>query len=107
MRLLRFLLGGAALLASAAGCQCCPTANCHYRTVDCIADIEPELDCLYHPELDVSRIGKADWCSCWWNRVWCGCACREQCVYVPAQGPPICSPCPPVPPKVAPCRDCD
>ena len=91
-----------------AGCQCCPTANCYYDAVDVVADCELELDCLYHPELDVSRIGQADWCRCPVNRLLCGCSCRDQCCYVPAWGPPIQSPCPeipkaPVPPLVAPC----
>ena len=92
-----------ALLALASGCQCCPTAECYYQKIDCIADSELELDWLYFPELDVSRIGKPDWCRCPVNRLLCCCACRPECCYVPAWGPSILTPCPEIPRIPVPC----
>jgi hypothetical protein len=50
----------------------------HYGDlVDCIGEMEPELDCLYSPCYDLSRIGMPDWCACPHNRCWAGCACWD------------------------------
>ena len=47
------------------GCTVCRwTTDCCGDVIDDISDHECELDCLYHPSLDVSRIGKPDWCQC-------------------------------------------
>ena len=45
--------------------------------IDDLGEMEPELDWLYNPCCDLSRIGMPDWCACPWNCWWAGCACRD------------------------------
>lgn len=59
------------------GCQFCPLGEPVMCTVDAIADHEPNLDCLYHPTFDLTRIGMPDWCACGWNRLTCPHACPD------------------------------
>jgi len=64
-----------ALLVSAAGCQCCGHLDAYGDVIDCVSESSPRFDALYHPGLDVSRIGQRDWCECSFNRFWCDCRC--------------------------------
>jgi hypothetical protein len=71
-----------------AGCQCCGGTERYADAVDCINDHAPEWDWLYHPCLDLTRIGQPDWCGCGFNRLWCrrGCCaahCGEPCPECP------------------------
>lgn len=63
----------ATLGSGCAVCRC--KTECCADVVDDISDHECELDCLYCPSLDVSRIGKPDWCQCPIN----ACLNRSQC----------------------------
>jgi hypothetical protein len=76
-------LGLFALIAVAAhsGCQCCPALDCYAGVIDDISDHECELDPLYCPCFDLTRIGKPDWCECCINRVLWGTHCCEECYY--------------------------
>jgi len=77
-----------ALLGVAGGCNCCCLMDRYGDHVDDIGQCHPELDCLYHPAYDLSRIGMPDWCACPINRILGGCACdcQECCC-------PICGRC--------------
>lgn len=70
------------LLVLTAGCQCCPLTDHYASAVDCIADHEHGLDVLYTPCLDLTRIGRPDWCQCRVNRWICPCRC-ERCKPLP------------------------
>ncbi|MGH7199376.1 MAG: hypothetical protein ACREJB_02155, partial [Planctomycetaceae bacterium] len=62
---------------------------------DDISDTEFYAEVFYHPELDLTRIGKPDWCRCPINRALCrGPCCRyERCLhcderpFLPGAGP--------------------
>ncbi len=69
-----FLLAGAAL----AGCQCCACTEHYGDVVDLISSRECQAEVFYHPGLDLTRIGRRDWCECSFNRWLCPCRC-EQC----------------------------
>ncbi|MGD9857237.1 MAG: hypothetical protein AB7U20_20015 [Planctomycetaceae bacterium] len=60
------------------GCQCCRLTDHYADAVDCVATHETALDALYHPGLDLTRIGRADWCQCGINRALCPCACERR-----------------------------
>ncbi len=60
-----------------AGCQFCPLGEPLMCTVDAIADHEPNLDGLYHPACDLTRIGMPDWCECRLSRLKCPHACPD------------------------------
>lgn len=70
-----------ALVASVAGCQCCGLTERYNDVVDHVADCEPNLCGLYHPCLDLTRIGKPDWRQCRFNCLWC----RRACCDVPVE----------------------
>jgi hypothetical protein len=72
--LMMVLLAGAAGLS---GCQCCVLTEPLSHFVDLIADHEYAKQYYYHPELDLSRIGRRDWCRCRLNRMLCPCACAR------------------------------
>ncbi|MBX3439602.1 MAG: hypothetical protein KF861_19090, partial [Planctomycetaceae bacterium] len=60
----------------------------HYAdAVDCVATHETALDALYHPGLDLTRIGRSDWCQCGFNRALCRCTCAR-CKPAPDIGEP-------------------
>lgn len=63
------------LAAGACGCQCCCVTEYWNDLVDCTADVEPCVDCLYDPWLDLTRINRVDGLQC-------GCH-RCQTCYVP------------------------
>lgn len=73
----------AALCAAAfasTGCEVCRwKQDCWADVIDDVSDHECELDCLYCPELDISRMGKPDWCQCpinaWLD--WRQCSCNR------------------------------
>ena len=77
-------------LALSAGCQCCFLSEPYFALIDEISDYELALDCLYHPELDPTRIGQRDWCRCPINRLICPCACRTGHCWLPT--PDFCPP---------------
>lgn len=65
------------LASGACGCQCCCLTDHYADAVDCVATHETALDALYHPGLDLTRIGREDWCQCRINRALCPCACAR------------------------------
>jgi len=67
-----------ALLLGNAGCQCCSWTEHYQDTIDHVADHQPHLDSIYHPGLDLTRIGYPDWCQSPLNRWLYGdCCCRD------------------------------
>lgn len=58
------------------GCRCCRLSNCFYNHLDDCSDFKAELECLYPPELDISRAGMCDWCASSANRAICPCRCN-------------------------------
>ncbi len=75
---LRLITAGLLLAGGACGCQCAPLTGHYADAVDHIADHELALDGLYHPGLDLTRIGRSDWCRCGINRSLCRCACERR-----------------------------
>ena len=85
------------LLLSLTGCQCFPVVTeCYQDDIDVIADHECQLDWLYHPGLDLTRIGYPDWCRSkvghWLCGDRCGCCRRppdydHYPIYVPDREP--------------------
>lgn len=71
------LVFGVALAWSAVGCNCCYVMDRYGDHIDDIGRLEPELDCLYHPSYDISRVGMPDWCACPLNRFVDHCACAD------------------------------
>jgi len=69
-------MGTVVVIVGLAGCQCCPLTDHYASVIDSIADHEHGLDVLYHPGLDLTRIGRPDWCHCGVNRLWCPCRCH-------------------------------
>ena len=86
MRLTAAMLLLLVSLAGQSGCQCCALTNHYACLIDRISDHEHTKERFYHPELDLNRIGRPDWCQCRVNRVLCGCACNRvrplPCEYV-------------------------
>lgn len=64
-------------LAGLTGCQCCALTEHYACLIDRISDHEHAKERFYHPELDLNRIGRPDWCSCRLNRLLCPCACSR------------------------------
>jgi len=75
---LRRITFGLLLAGGTCGCQCAPLTDHYANAVDHIADRELALDALYHPGLDLTRIGRTDWCQCGINRALCRCACERR-----------------------------
>jgi len=75
-----FRWGLAALLAAGgfSGCQCSCLFDHYADEIDYIATDEGHFDVLYCPCLDLTRIGRPDWCQCGFNRVLCPCACARR-----------------------------
>lgn len=65
------------LLTVLCGCQCSKFYNRYPDLIDDISDCPPRADKWYDPCFDLSRIGKPDWCSCGFNRLWCRCGCAR------------------------------
>jgi hypothetical protein len=70
-----------AVLASASGCLCRWKTDCYGDLIDDISDHDLELDCLYCPALDLTRIGFPDWCECPVNRALDCQRCAENLPY--------------------------
>lgn len=64
-------------LVGLSGCQCCCLTEPLSHFIDRIADHEHAWQYYYHPELDLNRIGRRDWCRCRVNRMLCPCACAR------------------------------
>lgn len=73
----RFVLAGLLLAGGLCGCQCCSLFDHYADTIDCIATKECNFDRFYCPCLDLTRIGRPDWCQCGFNRALCPCACAR------------------------------
>ena len=58
------------------GCQCCGVTERYADLIDDVNDYDLELDAWYHPGLDLTRIGKPDWCRSRFNRMLCRRACE-------------------------------
>jgi hypothetical protein len=72
---------GLLAVATASGCQCHPALDCYADCIDDVSDHEWELDHLYCPCCDLTRIGMPDWCACKINRCLWGTHCCEDCIY--------------------------
>ena len=86
MRRIAYLAITACVLVMGSGCTVC-----HYiseKWADCVDDFQRHhsltYDHLYHPWMDVSRIGKPDWCECRVNRFL---DCRQCALNQPYYGP--------------------
>lgn len=66
---------GLVVAAFGTGCQCSPLYESYNDLIDDVADVDPELDPLYCPQLDLTRIGHPDWCQSPVNRALCARAC--------------------------------
>ncbi|MBX3444869.1 MAG: hypothetical protein KF774_20885 [Planctomyces sp.] len=70
------------LLATAlglSGCQCCQVTEALADVADAVSAHECAADDLYHPGLDLTRIGRRDWCECGINHWLCPCRCDTVC----------------------------
>lgn len=65
------------LAVGLSGCQCCCLFERYADEIDRIATDECCLDAFYCPCLDLTRIGRPDWCQCGFNRLLCPCACAR------------------------------
>ncbi len=65
-------------LFAGAGCQCCPLFDRYANVVDDANDTHLYFDRIYNPKLDITRMGKPDWCSPW-NRFFCRRCCNNGC----------------------------
>jgi hypothetical protein len=65
--------------ASSVGCQCCQLTESLGDVVDAITVTEWAADPWYHPGLDLTRIGRRDWCECGINSWLCPCRCDTKC----------------------------
>jgi len=69
------------------GCRCGYLNDASGDFIDTITEPRLSLDRWYRPELDLTRIGKPDWCRSPFNRLLCrdkcsgscGNSCRSQC----------------------------
>ena len=78
-RTLAISVVSAAIIASLAGCRCGHLTNCYLDATDSFADeVKVNLDHLYCPALDPSRVGRPDWC-----RSVPDCMCRLECCRCP------------------------
>ena len=69
------VLAGAAL----GGCQCCSCTEHLGDVADLISSRECNGEIFYHPGLDLTRIGRRDWCECDINQWLCPCRCDRYC----------------------------
>lgn len=76
-RLSKLLLPVLFLLA-VGGCRCVPGFDAYAGFIDRLGENPPRWDALYSPCLDVTRIGRPDWCACGFNRVLGCCRCRHE-----------------------------
>lgn len=83
----------AALITMISGCQCCPLFDHYANVVDDVNDTHVYFDRLYNPKLDITRMGKPDWCSPF-NRHFC----RRCCIYGCYDGYDNCNLYPPITP---------
>lgn len=73
------------LIIVSSGCQCFKSSNLYYNLIDDVSDSEVYVDRFYRPTLDLTRIGKPDWCQSRFNRWWCKCCKEYGPVYVSDQ----------------------
>ena len=92
MKRIPFALFSLVCLVSLVGCQCCGVTERYADLIDDVTDYDLELDAWYHPGLDLTRIGKPDWCRYRWNGIWCKRACCTSYCGEPTACPP-CSFC--------------
>jgi hypothetical protein len=59
------------------GCQCCQCTETIGDVADTVSAHEIEADGLYCPALDLTRIGRRDWCQYPVNRWLCPCRCNQ------------------------------
>jgi hypothetical protein len=62
-----------------AGCQCCECTERLADLTDRISSRECAAEVFYHPGLDLTRIGRRDWCECPINHWLCPCRCDRYC----------------------------
>lgn len=71
------------------GCQCYRLTHRYGGLIDDLSDYKMEIDPLYVPGLDISRVGMPDWQRFGLNRLLCPCAngrcCRRGKIYYPAE----------------------
>ena len=65
------------LLGIISGCQCSPWTARYANRIDDISDRKMEIDGVYQPGLDVSRIGMPDWGRYGRNHKRCKNNCRK------------------------------
>jgi hypothetical protein len=75
MRFLSAAGFGLLLAVLSSGCRCGWLDNASGDLIDTLTERRLTWDCLYKPELDLSRIGKPDWCRSPLNRL----LCRDKC----------------------------
>lgn len=66
------------LALSLAGCQCCQCTETIGDVVDAVSAHQCAADGLYCAGLDLTRIGRRDWCQCGINWL-CPCRCNQYC----------------------------
>jgi hypothetical protein len=74
----RWIYVSGIVIALASGCQCCPWYDSYANVVDDASDTHVYFDHLYNPRLDLTRMGKPDWCSPF-NRFFCKRCCNNGC----------------------------
>ena len=67
----------AVFLVAVCGCQCSPLFEGYAAFVDDHGDQVGVLEPLYSPQLDISRMGRPDWCRSPWNRLLVPCECDQ------------------------------
>lgn len=89
---LRYLLlcGLLAGTGTLSGCQCYRVTHWYAGLIDNVSDYKMELDPLYVPGLDISRVGMPDWRKFGINHLLCPCEngrCCKNCqpIYYPAE----------------------
>lgn len=77
MKQLLFGCGLTVFVFATSGCQCSGLTERYADVIDDVADSSPRFDCLYTPCLDLTRIGKPDWCQCRFSGLLCRRGCRD------------------------------
>jgi hypothetical protein len=75
MRLLTIRPGLLLLVLAFSGCQCCQLTETIGDAADCATDNPPIAERWYCPGLDLTRIGRRDWCQYPINHWFCPCRC--------------------------------
>ena len=75
MRILSAAGFGLLFAVLSTGCRCGSLDNASGDLIDILTERRLSLEFLYKPELDLTRIGKPDWCRSPLNRL----LCRDQC----------------------------